>query len=302
MKVIEVKPQGYCGGVKNAIDLAKKTRKLFPKKKVYIYGHLVHNSHVTEALKSIDIITLERTNHLQELLQSIPTGIIITTAHGTKDSEVTMMRQSGFEVIDGTCPFVLRTRKILIEALKNQQTIIYIGKKGHPESEAMVSLNPKSIYLIENINDIENLVIDKNISLTVTNQTTMSQHDINPLFESIKTRYPQAQMLDEICNATRARQAALEEELPKGDLVVIVGDPKSNNTRKLAEIAERSRLPVYFVSGADQLSKAMLLSKNKVAVVTSGASTPPAITRQVIDFIASDGKVTSETNPKDILY
>lgn len=302
MKVIEVRPQGYCGGVKNAIELAKKVRSQFPNKKIYIYGHLVHNNNVTEALTSIDITTIERTPHLQDLLHSIPIGIIITTAHGTKDSDVSIMKQFGFEVVDGTCPFVLRTKKILVDALIDSQTIIYIGKKGHPESEAMVSLNPQKIFLIEKCADIDNLRIAENTSIIVTNQTTMSQYDIKPLFKIIKSKYPQAKLLDEICSATRARQKALEEALPQGDLVVIVGDPKSNNTRKLVEIAQKSNLPVYFVSTVDELNEQMFFDQDKVAIVTSGASTPPAITQQVIDYIISNGDIIKSINVDNILY
>ncbi|EJW92259.1 4-hydroxy-3-methylbut-2-enyl diphosphate reductase, partial [gut metagenome] len=154
---------------------------------------------------------------------------------------------------------------------QQQEVIFYIGKKGHPEAEG-ATFRQENVYLIETIADIPS-GIDKPIF--VTNQTTMSIVDLQELFDEIKRRYPHAVLCDEICNATRVRQKAVFDLAKQDiDLLIVVGDPASNNTRKLAQIGKNAGiLNVIQLEDASQLLPETLKGIHRVAI-TSGASTP----------------------------
>ncbi|MEG2410485.1 MAG: 4-hydroxy-3-methylbut-2-enyl diphosphate reductase, partial [Erysipelotrichaceae bacterium] len=157
---------------------------------------------------------------------------------------------------------------------------LYIGKKDHPEAEAICSLS-SHVHLIEFETDIKTKL--KN-NIFVTNQTTMSIFDVKALFDKIKSIYPQAIFSEEICDATRIRQEAIAK-LENIDVLYVVGDAHSNNSNRLAQIAKEHGIEnVYLIDDVHGITEQQLLHKQRVAV-TSGASTPTYLTNQVIDYL-----------------
>ena len=116
-------------------------------------------------------------------------------------------------------------------------TIIYIGKKAHPEPEGAVGIAPEHVHLIEKIEEVEQLQIDTD-RIIITNQTTMSQWDINHIINRLIERFPTAEIHNEICLATQVRQEAVAEQAKETELVIVVGDPRSNNSNRLAQVSE----------------------------------------------------------------
>lgn len=283
MEVIRVVPSGYCKGVINAINIAKKTKQDNPSIPVYILGMIVHNSFVSDSLKKLGIITLDDSNKTkEELLDTIDNGIVILTAHGTKDSIKKKAIEKGLKVVDGACEDVIKTKNIILEYLNKDYDVIYYGKKGHPESDAIISISNK-IHLISDINDIDLLNI-KNDKIVVTNQTTMSYIELNKIIDSILIKYPSAKVIKEICNATSSRQLAILN-IKDGDLLYVVGDKKSNNTNKLVEIGKQSKInKVLLIESKNEIKKEDLVGLKKI-YVTAGASTPPTLIDEVIDFL-----------------
>lgn len=277
-KVIKVEPQGYCGGVLKAIAIAKKTRQDHPDTKITILGNLVHNQYVKQALAYEHIDTIEDTAKTRmELLDDIHTGIVIFTAHGIAPDVKAKAIQKGLKVVDASCPFVLQTQRAVIDKLNEGFDIFYIGKYRHPEAESIYTLSDR-VHLIQD-NEIPDVDTRK---IFVTNQTTMSIIDIDTIFTNIKKKYPFALFHDEICNATRVRQQAVMD-LREVDALIIVGDPTSNNTQKLFEIA--SHIPIRLkVETLNDLQLSDLQDAQTVAV-TSGASTPTYLTNQIIAFL-----------------
>lgn len=283
LQITKVSPQGYCGGVLQAIRKAKQCRQENPEAKITILGNLVHNAYVKKALESYHIQTIEDKQKTRlELLEDIDSGIVIFTAHGVSQKVKDRANQKGLIPIDASCPFVLQTQNIVNQYLDNGYSIFYIGKYKHPEAESIYSISD-SVFLIQTENDIPNLQQDK---IFVTNQTTMSIFEIQGLFNKIKKRYPQAIFHDEICNATRVRQQAILELEGKGyDCLVVVGDPSSNNTKKLADISKQAKIPnCILISDAQELKIEQFKDLTKIAV-TSGASTPTYLTDQVIEWL-----------------
>lgn len=283
MEVIRVIPSGYCKGVVNAINIAKKVKEEHINEPVYVLGMIVHNRYVTEQLENIGIITLDDSKKTkEELLNEINEGVVILTAHGTSDAIKNKAIDKGLTVVDGTCEDVLKTKNLIIEYLNNGYDVIYFGKNGHPEANAIVSLS-KNIHLVSNINDINNLNID-NEKIIITNQTTMSFLELGKMIDILTKKYPKAKVIKEICNATSTRQEAIQN-IKDADVLYVVGDVKSNNTNKLVEVAKESGIDkTFLIANKDEIKKEDLIGASKV-YVTAGASTPPQLINEVIQYL-----------------
>ena len=281
MKITKLQPQGYCGGVLKAISTAKSTKEKYPNETITVLGNLVHNQYVKEALTSIGIHTIDDSSQTRlKLLDQIDTGVVIFTAHGVNEAVYQKAKEKGLEIVDASCPFVLQTQQKVKDYCKQGYKVFYIGKYRHPEAES-IYLDNEQVILIQEKKDIPTGIKEP---IFVTNQTTMSIQEIEPLFKAIQNIYPQALIQDELCNATRIRQQAVMQMDDDIDLVIVVGDPTSNNTQKLAKIANTKVDKVFCIQDVTELEEQQILSAHHIAI-TSGASTPPALTQQIIDYI-----------------
>lgn len=282
MEIIKVTPRGYCYGVVDAIQMVKKVaRDDSAPRPIYVLGQIVHNRHVVEEMESLGVITLDGEDRLS-LLDRIETGTVIFTAHGVSPTVKIKARQKGLHVVDATCPDVTKTHDLIAELVHQGYEIIYIGKRGHPEPEGSIGVAPDRVHLVEREEDLDALSFAPGQKLAVTNQTTLSQWDTRELMARVKASFPQAEIYNEICLATQLRQEAVAKYAPDADLVIVVGDERSNNSKRLVQIArEQTQKEAYLVDQAADIDPAWLNGKQKVAV-TSGASTPTQITREVI--------------------
>lgn len=294
MEVIKVSPRGYCYGVVDAMALAMQTaRNLDLPRPIYILGMIVHNSHVTEFFENEGVITLDGPNRL-EILDKVDSGTVIFTAHGVSPEVRRKAREKGLTVVDATCPDVTRTHDLIREKTAEGYEVIYIGKKGHPEPEGAVGVAPGKVHLIEKLEEVENLQLGSD-KIIITNQTTMSQWDIKHIMNGLLSRYPKAEIHNEICLATQVRQEAVAEQAKEADLVIVVGDPKSNNSNRLAQVAEDiAGVKAYRIADITELKREWLEPVRKVAV-TSGASTPTPITKEVIQYLEQYDKHNPST-------
>ncbi|MGM9922666.1 MAG: 4-hydroxy-3-methylbut-2-enyl diphosphate reductase, partial [Bacillus sp. (in: firmicutes)] len=286
MKVIKISPRGYCYGVVDAMIIARNAAldKTLPRP-IYILGMLVHNAHVTDAFKEDGIITLDGKNRT-EIISQVESGTVIFTAHGVSPEVREIAKQKGLVTIDATCPDVTVTHDLIREKKAEGYHIIYIGKKGHPEPEGAVGVAPDVVHLVENMQDVENLDLGDS-KIIVTNQTTMSQWDVQELMERIQELYPQTEVHKEICNATQTRQEAVAEQAGEADLLIVVGDPRSNNSNRLAQVSEEiAGTKAYRVADVSEINPEWLMDIETVAV-TAGASTPTPITREVLAYLTA---------------
>ncbi|GBF11240.1 4-hydroxy-3-methylbut-2-enyl diphosphate reductase [Tepidibacillus sp. HK-1] len=284
MNVIKISPRGYCYGVVDAMVLAQNAAldKSLPRP-IYILGMIVHNQHVVEAFREQNIISLDGENRLA-LLEQIDEGTVIFTAHGVSPEVKKRAKEKGLVVIDATCPDVTKTHILIEEKTMQGYKVIYIGKKGHPEPEGAIGVAPEQVYLVEKEADVEQLEIESN-KIIVTNQTTMSQWDVAHVMKKVLEKFPHAEVYNEICMATQTRQEAVAEQAKDSDLVIVVGDPRSNNSNRLAQVSEEiAGVPAYRIADLSELDIEWLKGKQTVAV-TSGASTPTPLTKEVIDFL-----------------
>ncbi|WP_213524695.1 4-hydroxy-3-methylbut-2-enyl diphosphate reductase [Paenibacillus sp. J31TS4] len=294
MDVIRISPRGYCYGVVDAMVLARQTaRNLDLPRPIYILGMIVHNSHVTEAFEDEGIITLEGENRL-EILEKVDKGTVIFTAHGVSPEVRRRAREKGLTVVDATCPDVTKTHDLIREKAAEGYRIIYIGKKGHPEPEGAIGIAPDRVHLIEKEEEIEKLDIDDE-KIIITNQTTMSQWDIKHIMNRLLQKFPQSEIHNEICLATQVRQEAVAEQAKDCDLLIVVGDPKSNNSNRLAQVSrEIAGTPAHRIADVTEIQTEWLQGVKRVGV-TSGASTPTLITKEVIQYLEQFDSEKPET-------
>lgn len=298
MKVLKITPRGYCYGVVDAMIIARNAAldKTLPRP-IFILGMIVHNKHVTDAFEEDGIVTLDGENRL-EILEKVEKGTVIFTAHGVSPEVRELAKRKGLVSIDATCPDVTVTHDLIEEKTQEGFDIIYIGKKHHPEPEGAIGVAPDKVHLIEKMEDIERLNIT-NEKLLVTNQTTMSQWDVAHLMEALKLKFPHIEVHKEICLATQVRQEAVANQAGEADLLIVVGDPMSNNSNRLTQVSvEIANTPSYRISDVSELDIESLKGIETVAV-TAGASTPTLVVREVIAFLeAFDENDPSTHNPE----
>ncbi|HEX7057091.1 MAG TPA: 4-hydroxy-3-methylbut-2-enyl diphosphate reductase [Bacilli bacterium] len=284
MQVLKISPRGYCYGVVDAIKLALLTAKnIHTPRPIYILGMIVHNRNVTKAFEKEGIVTLDGPNRL-DILEQVDKGTVLFTAHGVSPEVRRRAREKGLTVIDATCPDVTKTHDLIREKTAQGYEVIYIGKKGHPEPEGAVGVCPEHVTLIEKEAEVASLNVQSD-KIVITNQTTMSQWDIRHIMNKCLEKYPHAEVHNEICMATQKRQEAVARRGKNADLVIVVGDPRSNNSNRLAQVAEEiAGVKAYRVADVTEIRQSWLMGKRNVAV-TSGASTPTPITKEVIQYL-----------------
>lgn len=284
MKVIKINPRGYCYGVVDAMVIARNAAldKTLPRP-IYILGMIVHNKHVTDAFEQDGIITLDGDNR-KEIIEQVEEGTVIFTAHGVSPEIREIAKRKGLVSIDATCPDVTVTHDLIREKTAEGYDIIYIGKRNHPEPEGAIGVAPDHVHLVQSMKDIENLSFT-NEKILVTNQTTMSQWDVEFLMDSLKEKFPHIEVHKEICLATQVRQEAVADQAGASDLLIVVGDPKSNNSNRLTQVSvEIAGTPSYRISDVSELNIEWLENVDTVSV-TAGASTPTPIVKEVIAFL-----------------
>jgi 4-hydroxy-3-methylbut-2-en-1-yl diphosphate reductase len=301
MDVIKVTPRGYCYGVVDAMELARKAAKdpAVPRP-IYIIGLIVHNRFAVDELTALGVTTLDGADRAA-MIEQVDEGTVIFTAHDVPPLVKQRARERGLHVIDATCPDVTKTHDLVRDLVARDYLILYIGKKGHPEPEGVIGEAPDRVLLVEKESDLA--AIPEHFAqaerLAVTTQTTLSQWDTAALIAAIQARFPQVEVYSEICRATQVRQEAVAKMAVGADLTIVVGDPRSNNTNRLVQVAEeRAHSHAIRVESLDDLRPELLEGKKRVAI-TSGASTPSQLTRQVIQYVEAFGARTRLTILED---
>lgn len=283
MEVLKIRPRGYCYGVVDAITMAKRLASdpAVPRP-IMILGQIVHNQHVVDDLAALGIATLDGGSRL-DLVDQVPDGAtVVFTAHGVSPAVKAKVRDRGLRAYDATCPDVTKTHRLIQEKIGQGYFIIYIGTPGHPEPEgAMGEAPPGRITLVSQAADVASIA-DPGRPIAVMTQTTLSQWDTEAIIAAILDRFPKAEIYNEICLATQLRQEAAVQSARDADLVVVVGDHRSNNSNRLVEVVEKvAGKPAVRVENAADLDRINLAGVTRVAV-TAGSSTPTHVTRAVI--------------------
>lgn len=293
MDVLKVTPRGYCYGVVDALVLAKRAAKdeSLPRP-IVVLGQIVHNRHAVAELATYGIQTLDTTSGgaRLDLLDQVPPGAtVIFTAHGVSPAVRAEAARRGFHVLDATCPDVTKTHRLIQDRTRDGYFILYIGTPGHPEPEgAMGEAVPGRATLVATVAEAESVEIPPG-PVAIMTQTTLSQWDTAAIITALLKRRPDAEVHNEICLATQLRQEAVVKAAAEADLVVVVGDARSNNSNRLVEVSEQvGGTRSVRVDTVDDLRPEWLTGVRRVAV-TAGSSTPSPLTRAVIQQLEAWG-------------
>ena len=278
-----LKPIGHCFGVLKAIEIAKSVKEKHQDKNVYVFGLLVHNEEVVMGLDKAGIKTVEfnQDNALEVLKKFNKNDVVIFTAHGHPLAYEEVLNENGVTFYDATCTKV----KECFNVIKAAKEVIYIGKNGHPETVAALTMNPNA-HLYD-IGGGFNYSLLKTDNPLVINQTTLSFLELDRIHQEIKNKLPRAVFNEEICNATLLRQEAIYKLNDDIDTVIIVGSKKSSNTMKLFDVAKNAHpnKQVILVNNVNELMECHLNFNN--AVIASGTSTSIETINAVKSYVSS---------------
>ncbi len=290
MKIEVLEPKGYCAGVTNAISVALKAKIDNPQKKVYVLGNLVHNNETNSFLLEKGIITLDSDNP-ESTINGLNSGdVLVFPAHGHDPKLDEVAKSKGLTVYDATCPVVKANMATILSKINDGYKVIFIGKKNHPETKAMLSLNHQVFLYDDEL--LNNNQISTNDKVFVANQTTLNYASLSDIYDKIKSAFRFAEIQNEVCAATRLRQEKLKSIDNDTDLIIVVGSSHSNNTKELYEIALANpySAPVILIDNVNDLmgdNKECLQNKNHI-VISSGASTPKESVDMIKDFIINN--------------
>jgi len=280
MEVVKIRPRGYCHGVVEAIRALRLASEQHPDEPVVMLGHLVHNEHVTREFAERGVQLVDAPSRLQAL-ELVDRGTVVLTAHGVSPEVKARALAKGLNVVDATCTDVIRTHDLVRRLSDEGYTIVYIGKAGHPEPEGVLGEAPQSLHLVESVADVDRLEIEAE-KLAVTTQTTLSVWDTEAIIARLRERFPHIEVHNEICNATQERQQAAVEAAASCDVVIVVGSSRSSNSQRLVQVVrDLAHRPAHLVDTAADLRPEWFEGVGRVGV-TSGASTPTQITREVV--------------------
>jgi 4-hydroxy-3-methylbut-2-enyl diphosphate reductase len=270
---------GMCFGVKDAIDLALGLARQGP---LTILGDLVHNPDVVAAM---DAAGAARVRAAEE----VRTPAVLLTAHGTADRVKLRLRGEGKEVHDATCPLVTRVHLAVRRLVEEGRHPVVVGQPDHVEVRGLVG-DLDEYTVLRDPSDLAQLDgrlrHDPLARLGVVAQTTHPLEGVLDLVEALRRRYPDADVrfVDTVCQPTKDRQTALRRLAAETDVVVVVGGPDSNNSRKLAELAERLGRPAYRVARAAELRPEWFAGCRTVGL-TAGTSTPDDVIAEVREWL-----------------
>ena len=276
MKLTIAKSAGYCFGVKRAVNMVYQEAEE-AKVPVYTYGPIIHNEEVVRDLKQRGVHVVRELKELENL----PKGKIIIRSHGISRREHEAMKACGFEVLDATCPFVLKIHRLVEKYSKEGYRIVIAGNEHHPEVEGILGwVEGQPAYTVTSQEDIEKLPLKEGEQVCLVAQTTFNYNKFQELVEIIKKKGYDISVLDTICNATEERQTEARKIAAESDLMIVIGDKHSSNTQKLYEISKKECANTYYIQTSKDMDYHQIQSINNVGI-TAGASTPNNIIEEV---------------------
>jgi 4-hydroxy-3-methylbut-2-en-1-yl diphosphate reductase len=283
-RVLLAAPRGYCAGVDRAVIAVEKALENFGAP-VYVRKQIVHNVHVVSTLEKAGAIFVDD-------VSEVPEGShVVFSAHGVSPAVVSAAADRGLQAIDATCPLVTKVHREATRFAKQDLDILLIGHTGHEEVEGTMGHAPERTTLVTSPDDVDGLVVRDPDNLVWISQTTLSVDETMETVRRLRERFPNLQdpPSDDICYATQNRQVAIKKVAPAADLVIVVGSANSSNSVRLVEVAlEHGARAAHRVDYASEIQQAWLDGVSTVGV-TSGASVPEVLVREVLDDLADAG-------------
>ena len=299
-RVLLAAPRGYCAGVDRAVDAVEKALELYGAP-VYVRKEIVHNKFVVETLTERGAIFVHETDEVPEGAR------VVFSAHGVAPEVHAQAAVRSLQTIDATCPLVTKVHREAVRFANDDYDILLIGHEGHEEVEGTQGEAPDHIQVVNGPHEVDQVEVRDPDKVIWISQTTLSVDETMETVKLLRERFPNLQdpPSDDICYATQNRQGAVKAMAPRADLVIVVGSANSSNSVRLVEVAlEAGAKAAHRVDKADQVDLAWLEGVATVGL-TSGASVPEILVRNVLELLASHGYTEVEevrTATEDIQF
>lgn len=272
-----VTPRGFCAGVEMAIKALTWMLKIYDET-IYCYHEIVHNDWIVKKFKENNV---KFVNHPNELPDN---AIVMLSAHGTAPNIEKEFKSLSLTNVNSVCPLVTKVHHEAKRFSEDGHKIIYVGHKDHDEAVGAMGVAPESMYLIENVSEMEEISL-KSDNVALLAQTTLSMSDWKPIMLKAKEKYPNLKMprKNDLCYATTNRQEAIINIAGEVDLVIVVGSSTSSNTNALVTSINNIGKEAYRIETTDDLKNINL--KNKNVAITAGASAPDHMVQNIVDYI-----------------
>lgn len=283
-QVLLAAPRGYCAGVDRAVVTVEKALDLYGKP-VYVRKQIVHNKYVVQTLEERGAIFVDETDEVPE------GAIVVFSAHGVSPAVHQSAAERKLKTIDATCPLVTKVHNEAKRFAADDYDILLIGHEGHEEVDGTAGEAPQHIQLVDGIESIKNIKVRDENKVAWLSQTTLSVDETLATVAELRKRFPNLidPPSDDICYATQNRQVAIKEIAPKADLVLIVGSKNSSNSVRLVEVSlEYGAKAAYLVDFAAEAKEEWLSGVTTVGV-SSGASVPEILVKDLLDWLAKRG-------------
>ena len=289
-RILLAAPRGYCAGVDRAVITVEKALELYGAP-VYVRKEIVHNKHVVSTLEARGAIFVNETDE-------VPEGkTVIFSAHGVSPAVHEQAASRSLKTIDATCPLVTKVHNEAKRFASEDAEILLIGHHGHEEVEGTAGEAVGKVQIVDGLEGARTVVPTPGKKLVWLSQTTLSVDETLETVKILKERFPEISdpPSDDICYATQNRQEAIKEISPQSDLVLVVGSQNSSNSVRLAEVAlEYGAKVSYLVDFAQEIQEDWLDGVETIGL-TSGASVPEILVKDVLAFLAERGFTDVQT-------
>jgi len=289
-RILLAAPRGYCAGVDRAVITVEKALELYGAP-VYVRKEIVHNKHVVSTLEARGAIFVNEADE-------VPEGkTVIFSAHGVSPAVHEQAASRSLKTIDATCPLVTKVHNEAKRFAAEDAEILLIGHHGHEEVEGTAGEAVGKVQIVDGLEGARAVVPTPGKKLVWLSQTTLSVDETLEAVKILKERFPEISdpPSDDICYATQNRQEAIKVIAPQTDLVIVVGSQNSSNSVRLAEVAlEYGTKASHLVDFAEEIQEYWLDGVETIGV-TSGASVPEILVKDVLAFLAARGFSDVET-------
>ena len=291
-------PRGFCAGVDRAIDIVDRALDIFGSP-VFVRHEVVHNKFVVDKLRDRGAVFVDELSDIPSKDNKGRAPVVIFSAHGVAKEVKEEANTRGFKVFDATCPLVTKVHLEVIKYSQAGRECILIGHQFHPEVEGTMGQyedsNGGKIYLVESVEDVQNIEVKDPQLLSYVTQTTLSMDDTGRIIDALKERFPSitGPRKKDICYATQNRQDAVKQLALECDLLLVVGSPNSSNSNRLKELAERLGCSSYLINSVGDIDPEWFDGKYQFGI-TAGASAPEILVQQVVTYLQEMSHIKPE--------
>ncbi|MGD9052876.1 MAG: 4-hydroxy-3-methylbut-2-enyl diphosphate reductase [Desulfobacterales bacterium] len=273
MKIVIAKTSGFCMGVRRAVEMVLDAPDEH-QHPISTYGPLIHNPQVLEILEEKGISAFDEP-------PAEGSGTVLIRAHGVPPDTKERLAEVGFNVIDATCPRVIKVQTIIKKHAKKGYATIIIGDRNHPEIIGLRGYGGNKSYVVKNVAELDTLPEFENAIIVA--QTTLNTHVWQAVKKWATENHPHYKVFETICDSTERRQAEVQRLAESVDAVIVVGGRSSGNTKRLVDIARQTGKPAFHIENEDDLADLDLqtLAKTSRIGITAGASTPNWVIKKV---------------------